>query len=152
MKKSEFTRLTHECSLAELQPKFNHYLTEYLNTNRLKLVDNEVRYCFETTNTKKGFFGKTLINYTNICISNDFLFWGIISDKKESGIAAAKWSDISEIWNWADTEKGKYFEDSGIELYGFIFQWSHKTKWFIGLGNDEAGKRCIQIMSSIIKK
>ena len=151
MKKSSYTRSTRECSFNDMHPKFIQYFHKYLENNRIGWTVADVNYCFETTNLKKGFLGKIQTSYTDICITHNFLFWGIIYDKKDSGIAAARWEDLSEVWNWADTEKGRLFEESGIELYGFIYLFSNRSKWFIGLGNDEAGQKCTQIIMTRIK-
>jgi hypothetical protein len=152
MKKSEYSRSTAELKFSELRPKFISYFQKYLEENKLEILESDIRFCFETTNEKKKFFGGVETNYTVICLTNNFLFWGIIHDKKESGIAAAKWEDISEIWDWKDTAMGQFMQESGVELFGFIYLWSKRGKWFIGLGNDEAGLKCKKLLFSSINK
>jgi hypothetical protein len=152
MKKSEYTRATAECRFTELKPKFVKYLKNYLETHNLKIDESEIFQCFETTNLKKGFFGGTKVSYTIMCVTKRFLFWGTITDKEESGIAAAQWADISEIWDWETSEHGKIIEDHGIRIFGFIYLSSHRAEWFIGLGDDEAGKRCRTLFKEMIIK
>ncbi len=151
MKKSDYTRSTAECRFPDLRPKFIQYVKKYMEDYKLGGIENEVLHCYETTNLKKGFLGRTETNYTVICITTRFLFWGIIYDKKESGVAAAKWSDLSEIWSWEESEMGKVMGDSGVEVYGFIYLSSHRSKWFIGLGKDEAGTRCMNLLKEFVK-
>ncbi|MBI5538757.1 MAG: hypothetical protein HY951_01760 [Bacteroidia bacterium] len=154
MKKSDYTRSTVECRYSELNPKFIEYLKSYLDIQKLgdiKEIEKEVINCFITTNLKKSLFG-TQTNYTIICITKRFLFWGIISDKKDTGIGAAQWTDIAEIRNWEDTEMGTLVEEHGVEILGFMFRASHRSKWFIGLDENDAGKRCRTIVSEMIKK
>jgi hypothetical protein len=152
MKKSNVTRSTAECSFDELNPKFIEYLKSYCETNKLDNIEKEVLHCFVTTNLEKGFFGGDKTSYTIICITKRFLFWGIIFDKKDTGIAAAQWNEISEIHDWETSESGKLVEDHGIEIFGFIYMWSRRSSWFIGLGDDDAGKRCRRILKDTIPK
>jgi hypothetical protein len=151
MKKSDFTRSTVECGFSSLRPKFIEYMRKYIEEHKLENIEKEVLHCFQTTNLKKGFLGKIKTSYTDICITTRFLFWAII-DEKETGVAAAQWSDISEIWDWEATESGKMIEDSGVELFGFIYLWSKRGRWFIGLGNDIAGKKCRELLKEAIGK
>lgn len=152
MKKSDYTRSTIECDFAEVKPKFTADLKKYAEINNLGEIEKEGRFCFETTNSKKGFLGRIKTNYTVICITKRFLFWAIIDDKKDSGMAAAQWSDISEIWDWEETEMGKLYQDQGVELFGFIYLWSKRSRWFIGIDKSEAGQKCRAIMKKLIEK
>lgn len=151
MKKSDYSRTTRSCSFNDLKSGFIKGIKTYAEQYNLGDVISEVQHCFETTNTKKGFLGKIKTNYTEICITSKFLFWNIVNDENESGVAAAKWSDISEINDWEKTEMGKMVEDSGVEMYGFIHMSSHRSRWFIGLGNDDAGKQCRTLLNNSLK-
>lgn len=152
MKKSDYTRSTAERPYADLHPKFHHYIRKYAEINGLENIENEVLQCFVTTNLKKGFFGKAKTNYTVICITKRFLFWGIIDDDKETGIGGAKWEEISEIRDWETSEMGKMVMDSGVDIFGFIYKASRRASWFIGLGNDSAGSKCRVVLKEIINK
>ena len=152
MKKSDYTRSTAEWPFPDLHRKFHKYLKEYAGTHNLENIEHEVLRCFITTNSKKGFFGRIKTNFTVICLTKRFLFWGIIEDEKETGIGAARWEDISEIRDWEKTEMGKFVEESGVELHGFMYMASHRSTWFIGLGKDDAGSKCRDALKEMIKK
>lgn len=149
MKKSDYTRLTRECRFEEFKPAFFEYLQKYIQNNGLKEYKMEALACFETTNHKKGFLGKVKTSYTEICITERFLFWATIDEKKETGMAAAQWNEISEIREWEDTEMGKLFEETGLELFGFTYKSSKRGSWFIGIENNEAGRKCKELMKSM---
>jgi len=152
MKKSDYTRSTAEWTYADLNPKFHIYIRKYSEVNGLENIENEVLQCFVTTNFKKGFLGRVKTNYTVICITNRFLFWGIIEDDKETGIGGAKWEEISEIRDWETSEMGKLVADSGVDIFGFIYKASRRSSWFIGLGKDNAGDKCRRAMKEMLKK
>jgi len=150
MKKSDYARSTMECKFDALKPAFINELKTFATKHKLGSVENEVINCFETMNIKKGFLGRKQTSYTQICVTKEFLFWDVITDKYKPGVAAAKWTDISEIWNWEETEFGKMIEDHGLEIFGFTYLASERGRWFIGLGNDAAGAKCSQIIKSMI--
>jgi hypothetical protein len=124
----------------------------YAEEYKLGDVENEVLYCFETTNQKKGFLGRVKTNYTEICITKRFLFWVIADDKDKPGVGAAQWVDIEDVREWADSEMGKLFEESGVELFGFLYRASRRGTWFIGLGNDDAGRKCTAMLKEMVKE
>jgi hypothetical protein len=150
MKKSDYSRSTIKCKFEDFKPKFIQYFKNYINLHKLGEIEKEVLHCFETTNIRKGFLGKTQTSYLEIFLTKRFLIWGVIFDKKETGIAAAQWNEISEIQDWETSQFGKMIEDHGLEMFGFIYQSSERGKWFIGLGNDEAGRECRKIMKELI--
>ena len=152
MKKSDYTRSTAECRYDELKPVFRNNIRTFAEEYKLGDVEKEILHCFETTNLKKGFLGKIKTNYTEICLTKKFLFFGIFTDKEEPGVGAAQWSDISEIRDWKDSEMGQLFEESGVEAFGFLYRSSRRGTWFIGLGNDDAGRKCAALMKDMIKK
>ncbi len=149
MKKSKYSRTTKELRFNEIHPQFVEYLKEYAEIYSFNAKDLEISRCFETTNTYKGFFGKQKENYTIVCFSKKYLFWGIIDPKKKRGVAAVKWDDIEEVCDWEKTAMGKIYEESGIEIYGTIYNWTKRSRWFIGLGNDEGGRRMRKLLLEI---
>ena len=152
MKKSDYTRSTVECRYDELKPVFRREVKKYAEENKLGDVENEVLHCFETTNHKKGFLGRVKTSYTEICITKRFLFWNIVADKDEEGVGKAQWSDVLEVRSWEESELGKLVEGSGVEMFGFLFRASRRGTWFIGLGNDDAGRKCTALLKEMIKK
>lgn len=152
MKKSDYTRSTIECRYDELKPLFRREVKKYAEENKLGDVENEVLHCFETTNLKKGFLGRVKTSYTEICITKRFLFWNIVTDKDEEGVGKAKWSDILEVRSMEESELGKLVEESGVEMFGFLFRASRRGTWFIGLGNDDSGRKCTALLKEMIKK
>lgn len=152
MKPNTYTRSTVECRLADLRPGFIQSLKPYAEEHQIKDVESEVLYCFETTNQKKGFFGKIKTSYFNIIIAKTFLFWNHLKDGNDTGMAGAKWSDIAEITDWETSEMNKIEPDHGVEIYGFIHAWSHRSKWFIGLGADTNGDHCRKLLRERIEK
>jgi hypothetical protein len=72
MKKSEYTRSTKDCRYDELKPLIRSEVRAYAEEYKLGDVENEILYCFETTNQKKGFLGRVKTNYTEICITKRF--------------------------------------------------------------------------------
>ncbi|MCU0372757.1 MAG: hypothetical protein MUE56_05895 [Ignavibacteria bacterium] len=152
MKKSNFTRSTAERTFADLPQKFHKYLKKYTEIHKIENSDNEVLQCFVTTNLKKRFLGRVKTTYTVICITKQFLFWGIIDDNKDTGIAGAKWEELSEIRDWENSEMGRIVEDSGVEIFGFIYRSSRRSTWFLGLGKDNAGDNCRAVLKEVLIK
>jgi hypothetical protein len=152
MKKSEYTRSTRVCRYDEMKPAFRNSIRVYAEEYKLGDVESEILNCFETTNLKKGFLGKIKTSFTEICITKKYLFFGIFTEKDEKGVGAAAWSDISEIREWKDSEMGKLIDESGVEMFGFLYRSSRRGTWFIGLGNDDAGKKCTLIMKNMLIK
>ncbi|MDD5361899.1 MAG: hypothetical protein PHN88_07180 [Ignavibacteria bacterium] len=152
MKKSEYTRSTVERRYDEMKPAFIKIITKYAEEHKLGNIENEILNCFETANLKKGFFGKIKTNYTEICITKRFLFWGVFTDKDEQGVGAAQWTDISEVREWKDSDMSNLIEESGVEMLGFLYRASSRGTWFIGLGNDDAGRKCTALFKVIAAK
>lgn len=152
MKKSDFTRSTRECTMSEFKPSFLQCMAKYIEENNIENIENEVEACFETTNLKKGFLGRIKTSHTEICITQRFLFWDIVENKSNSNIAGAQWTELSEIKDWENTEMGKMIEDCGLEIFGFIYRWSRRSTWFIGIDRSEAGMRCRALIKDKIVK
>lgn len=152
MKSSGFTRSTAECSFSEFPPVFIRSVKTFEEMYHVGDLESEVLGCFLTTNHKKGFLGKVTTSQTVICMTKRFLLWGIYKDEKDEGVAAAQWSEVSDIWDWETSEGGQLFEDHGVEVFGFQCLNSRRSRAFIGLGNDEAGSRCRTLMKEMIKK
>jgi hypothetical protein len=91
-------------------------------------------------------------DYTEICITKRYLFFGIFTDKVEEGVGAALWKDVAEVREWKDSELGKLIEETGVELFGFLFRSSRRGTWYIALGDDDAGRKCTAIMKEMVKK
>jgi hypothetical protein len=47
---------------------------------------------------------------------------------------------------------GKLFEESGVEMFGFLYRASRRGTWFIGLGNDDAGRKCSALLKEMVKE
>lgn len=150
MKKSDYTRTTVECRFEDFQPSFSAYLQKYLRDHAMEESELQPIACFETTSLKKGFWGRVKTTYTEIYLTQRFLFWAHIEPKKESGIAAAQWSEISELREWEDTQMAQLRQEAGIELFGFIYKWSKRSAWFMGLDKSEAAMKCRQLMRELM--
>lgn len=150
MKKSEYTRSTSERRFDEMKPSFRNNIRAFAEEYKFGEVESEILNCFETTNKKKGFLGRIKTDYTEICITKNYLFFGIFTDKVEDGVGVAKWKDIAEVRTWSESTLSRMIEDSGIELFGFLFRSSRRGTWFIGLGNDDAGNKCTAIMKEMV--
>ncbi len=150
MKKSEYTRSTSERRFDEMKPSFTKNIHAFAEEYKLGDVESEILNCFETTNKKKGFLGRIKTDYTEICITKSYLFFGIFTDKVEDGVGVAQWKDVAEVREWKDSELGKMIEETGVEMFGFLFRSSRRGTWFIGLGNDDAGRKCTDIMKKMV--
>ncbi len=79
------------------------------------------------------------------------MFWNSIIIEHDISTVAAQWIDISEISNWKTSEMVKaLIEDYGLEIFGFLHYANHRSSWFIGLGEDHAGKNCRDTLRSIL--
>lgn len=141
MKKSKFQRSTKEVSLSQIHPQFIEYLNEYALMHSLQNEDIRITDCFETSSTYKTFFGKQKVQYTVIGFSENFLFWSNIIPGRRTGMAAVKWNDILEVCNWENTIHGRMMEDSGVEIFGTIYNWVKRSRWGIFLGKDLAADK-----------
>ena len=152
MKKSEYTRSTLERRLDEMKPSFRNNIRAFAEEYKLGDVENDILHCFETTNKKKGFLGRIKTDYTEICITKRYLFFGIFTDKVEEGVGVAEWKDIIEVREWKDSELGSLIEETGVEMFGFLFRSSRRSTWYVALGNDDAGRKCTAIFKEMVKK
>ena len=152
MKKSEYTRSTLERRFDEMKPTFRNNIRIFAEEYKLGDVESEILHCFETTNQKKGFLGRVKTDYTEICITKTYLFFGIFTDKVKEGVGVAEWKDIIEVREWKDSELGSLIEETGVEMFGFLFRSSHRSTWYVALGNDDEGRKCIALMKEMAKK
>ncbi len=152
MKKSDYTRSTLERRFDEMKPTFRNNIRAFAEEYKLGDVENDILHCFETTNKKKGFLGRIKTDYTEICITKRYLFFGIFTDKVKERVGVAEWKDIIEVREWKDSELGKLIEETGVELFGFLFRASRRSTWYMGLGNDDAGSKCTSVMKEMANK
>jgi hypothetical protein len=135
-----------------MKPTFRNNIRAFAVEYKLGDVEREILNCFETTNQKKGFLGRVKTDYTEICITKNYLFFGTFTDKIEEGVGAALWKDVAEVREWKDSELGSLIEETGVEMFGFLFRSSRRSTWYISLGNDDAGKKCCSLFKEMIKE
>ena len=150
--KNIFTRTTTEKKFEDLNPSFIRNFRKSCETHNLGDIEKDVLRCFETRNEKKGFLGQLKISHTVICATQKMLFWDIIKEKKDTDIAIALFSEIQEVKDYETGEAAKIYQDHGLEFFGFIYKWSRRSSWFIGLGNDTDGEQCRIFLKDLIRK
>jgi len=134
-----------ECKFKDLKEQFVHHLEIYNQRRMIDDIEKEVLYCFQTTNHKKRLFFGPKIEFSFVCITNKFLYWGN-TDLKETYISAAKWMEIDEICDWKNSVLAEFSIDYGVMALGLTNLTGYKGQWFIGLGDDTAGNKCIKLL------
>lgn len=80
MKKSDYIRGTGSCRFDELRTESVNAIRDFFTTGEHGSMEDTVLHCFQTTGEKKGFFGKTGYQYTEMVITTEFLLWGLSGD------------------------------------------------------------------------
>lgn len=143
MKVPEYLRSTKQCRFDDLRPEFIAPIRKFIEENELGDVERNIINCYQTTSDTKSLFGTVLHQFTDMVITPEFLFWGVSGDKVKATQGCARLKDIAEIIDYEKSPLMQLHEDHGVQLSGFLYHCmdsSHRVTWFMGLGDDDAGK------------
>lgn len=144
---------TIEVPFSSAPTRFRELLKRYAELNKLGEIESGIHECFVTeTDAPKMFFGGKKTISSIICFHDEYLFWGIIEDKKSDGVVCAKWSELSEVIEWEDSEKAQLADLHGVEIFGFLYMRSQRSTSFLALDKSVSGLKCRQMLKDRIQK
>jgi len=151
MKNEIFSRSTRECYFDQLNPDLAKAFKDRFLQDEFPGIESKIITCFETESMRKKLFS-TRTEYSGVILTPDVLVWGMSGIKRNPFAAMAQIKEISEIRDYEKTESCKIMQDTGLELFGFIYLFSKRSTWFIGLGADQSGERCRHLLRELHNK
>jgi hypothetical protein len=138
---SEWERSTRECSFADLAAA--DAIRAYAEERGLGDLEHDALIVCETTSkrTKKGLLRRAKTQQTGIVVTPRFLVWAASDEGEPAAVVAAKLDEI-EIKEF----RSDLVEDSGLEVFGFLYGSSERAQAFIGLGSESAAQRLREVL------
>lgn len=150
MKKITNDPHTIEVPFESAPTRFKELLRNFAQSFELGNIEAGIHECFVTeTDAPKLLFGKKTI-YVVICFHDDFLLWSTIQDKSSDGIACAKWSELSEVTEWEDSQKAALADLHGVEVFGFLYMRSQRSTSFLVMDKSVSGLKCRKMLKDRI--
>jgi hypothetical protein len=132
---SDWQRVTHESSYADLPPDVQLSIASYAEKHELGDVGADATFCAVTTSERKKLFG-TQRQRTSILVTPALLVWALSEDDDVTTLAVRR-SEV-EIGEFDST----LVHDTGLEVFGFVpLGASERGTVFIGLGPEPASLR-----------
>lgn len=151
----DYNRSTRECSFEQLRPEIVTAVRAHAEKYALSDLESNILMCCETTSQKKkkGLFSSLMggdpdmVHYTGMFVTPKWLVWVNSGAKRGTHVSTAKLNDIS-----VSDFDSKLFEDTGIEVFGFIGQRSERVTAFIGLGAESVAQRFSETLKSAVEQ
>lgn len=142
MKRGEKRITTRKCRFEELEPAFVSQVRNFVKSKKAVTLKDTAIHCYETTYLEKGifwgFFGIVYQRNTDLVITPEWLFWGII-DGEGSSAGCARLKDIAISHDREKILTADPLEFKGINISGLHYDESRVESWRINIGNDEEG-------------
>ena len=125
---------------------------EHIKIYNLGNILSEVLICVQNDSekAKRGLFGSTETNQTDVVLTPCWLIWALIGSKTPVSVLSALLQDVV-IQDYADTALAKMVPDLGIEVNGKFTDMVENTSAFIGLENNAAGKKFKDLVISTVQ-
>lgn len=147
----EYIRSTRECSFNLFPPEIVAAIRKYVEKNGLGNIESNILMCAETSSEKikQGFFSKVFGggNYavkTCVVVGPERILWATLDNKNATAVLTARVNEI-EVKDF----QSDLVEDTGLEIFGFISEFSDRATAFIGLGEDEAAQKLRRVLREI---
>lgn len=139
--------------MSELRPELGQAIRGYFADHELGDVESETILCCETTSHKKqmgrlqawlrGDLDATV--HTALVLTPQWLLWVRSGDRSGPGLTAAQLTMIQ-----ARPYRSLLTGDTGLEVFGYIGDSSHRLRGYIGLGTDPAAQKfCAAVQQAI---
>jgi len=151
MKRGEQKLITRKCKFEELQPAFISQVRDFMKSKKQGNLKGTILHCYETTYMKKGFLGIVYHQYTDLVITPERFFWGVI-DGEGSSAGCAKIKDIAETHDFEKILISNPLEIRGINITGFLYDESQLNNWRINVENDKDGESFRMELVEAVKK
>lgn len=142
MKRGEQRLTTRKCRFEELQPAFVSQVRDFVKSKKAGALKGAAVHCYETTFMEKGlfwgFFGIVYHRNTDLVITPEWFFWGVI-DGEGSSAGGARLKDIARTIDPGTILTADPLEFKGINISGLHYDESRVESWRINIGNDEEG-------------
>jgi len=145
-----YSRSTRECKFEDLKTQFLHHLGTYNQRRMIDDIKEDVLFCFQTISHKNRLFFSPEVEFSFVCITKKYLYWGT-TDLTETYISAAKWIEIEEICDWKNSIVAEFSRDYGVMALGLTNLNGYKGQWFIALSDDVVGNKCIQLLKEFVQ-
>ena len=138
----DYKRTTRECTLDSLRPELSAALRAHAEKYNLGDVLSHVVVCVETTSEKikKGLFGGGETIYTAAVLTKDWLVWANSGTKVTPHAMSARLNQIT-VQDYATSSFAKLIADTGVNVNGLTTDSSEAGTTFIGLEENEAGRK-----------
>mgnify|MGYP001213536413 FL=1 len=151
MKKITNDPHTIEVPFASAPTRFRELLRNYTEFNKMGDIESGIHECFVTeTDAPRLFFGGKKTLYSIICFHDDYLFWALIEDKKSDDVVCARWSELSAVTEWEDSQKAALADLHGVEIFGFLYMRSQRSTSFLALDKSVSGLKCRKMLKERI--
>lgn len=151
MKWGEHKLITRQCRFDELQPVFISQVRDFIKSKKPGNLEGTIRHCYETTYIEKGFWGIVYRQYTDLVITREWFFCGVITGEGSSA-GCAKIKDIAKTLDFEKILISNPLEIRVINITGFHYDESHLDSWRIHIGYDKDGQAFRQELVETVKK
>lgn len=143
---SEWKRATKEVPFEGLRPELRTAIQAHIEQYNLGAILSDALICIQTDSekAKKGLFGSAETVYTGAVLTPRWLVWAVCGTKTQTAVLSAQLRDVT-VQDYAQTQFAKMIPDSGIQVGGRFTDVSENGSAFIGLENNAAGKRFVEL-------
>lgn len=150
---SDYHRSTRECAVNELRPELLQAIRSYFQDHDLGDVETEPLICCETTSQKKS-AGRLQARlredldstvHTALLLTPQWLIWVRSGDRSGLGLSAAQLTMIQ-----ARPYRSLLTGDSGLEVFGYVGDSSHRLRGYIGMGAEPAAQKFCEAVQQAI--
>jgi hypothetical protein len=152
---SDYDRSTRECVAGELRPELAQAIRSYFQDHDLGDVESEAILCCETTSQKKsaGRLQARLRDdldstvHTALLLTPQWLIWVRSGDRSGLGLTAAQLTMIQ-----ARPYRSLLTGDTGLEVFGYVGDSSHRLRGYIGMGPEPAAQKFCEAVQQAIAR
>ena len=150
----DYLRVTRECSLASLNPRWSAAIRAYIEKNELGDIEGTALICCETTSTKqkKGLFSsKAEVHITGALCTPKWLIWAPGKENEIPSVVSARLRDIRAL-DYEKSDSYKLIQDNGLSISGLLMDVPEQASIFIGLGPELAAQKFRTVLKEAIEK
>ncbi len=150
---SDYSRVTRICAVSELRPELLQAIRSYFQDHELGDLETETLICCETTSQKKsaGRLQARLRDdldstvHTALLLTPQWLIWVRSGDRSGLGLSAAQLTMIQ-----ARPYRSLLTGDTGLEVFGYVGDSSHRLRGYIGMGPEPAAHKFCEAVQQAI--
>ena len=150
---SDWKRSTREVSFDQLTSELKIEIQKHIELYNLGGILADVLMSIQTDSekAKKGLFGSAEFTHTLAILTPLWLLWVVSGTKTKVAVLSAQLRDVV-IEDYASTQFAKLVPDSGIQISGRFTDVRENASAFIGLENNEAGKKFKELIVHAVQE